>query len=84
MAAEKILFKRPYHALEYYGSLIPTVLVERLRGKDIIIDVCNSTRDYNNKKTNLVENNPEFEVILATEETPITQIIDELRIILNN
>ena len=84
LAGEHILFKRPYHALEYYGSLIPTILVERLRGKDIIIDVCNSTRDYKNKKTNLVENNPEFEVILATEETPITQIIDELRNILNN
>lgn len=75
LAAEEILFKRPYHALEYYGSLIPTIVIERLREKDIIIDVCTSTRDYNQKKTNYAENNPEFDVILVTEDMPVEEII---------
>lgn len=79
LAAERILFKRPYHALEYYGSLIPTIIIERLREKDIIIDVCTSTRDYNNKKAHFVENNPEFDVILVTEDTPIEAVIANLK-----
>lgn len=60
---EHIVFTKPYHKLENYGSETPTVMIERLNGKNIIVDVCTSSQMFNQRSA-FASNNPEYEVIL--------------------
>ena len=63
LCQRRILFKKPLLPLDSYGGYIPTALIEQQKGKDILIDIASTNQEFT-KKSVLVEDNPEFEVLL--------------------
>lgn len=77
LAQNRIIFNRPKHALENYRDLKPTVRIERLHGKDILIDVVSSKQEYNIRKE-IAEDNPEYDCIVIMENTELSDWTDQL------
>jgi len=71
-----IIFKRPYFPLENYGSEIPTLLVERLNKKDLIVDVV-SERIYR-KRQPFGEDNEEYECFFIKTDDDLGDQLDKL------
>lgn len=66
----QVIFKRCYQPISSYGDYIPTVIIENIRGKDIIIDFV-ETKQMRSKRSAFIDN-PEYHVIVALydEYTP--------------
>lgn len=64
-AEKKILFKRCYQPIESYGDNIPTIIIERLRKKDILVDFVRS-KQMRSKRLTYVDNNKEYKVYVLT------------------
>ncbi len=65
-----VLFIRPELPLLSYGGNIPTVLIEKRDGKDILIDIVKSTKAYE-ERLKYVENNPQYEIFLYKKKDDI-------------
>ena len=77
LCQRRILFKKPLLPLDSYGGYIPTALIEQQKGKDILIDIASTNQEFT-KKSVLVEDNPEFVVLLYKKKTDVNRIIDDL------
>lgn len=77
LCQRRILFKKPLLPLDSYGGYIPTALIEQQKGKDILIDIASTNQEFT-KKSVLVEDNPEFEILLYKKKTDVNRIIDDL------
>lgn len=81
LCKNKIIFSRPYHALENYRNEMPTVLIERRNAKNIIIDVCKTKKEYITK-TEYIENNPEYDIILLSNDYMAEDALEKLNSLL--
>lgn len=68
LAEKKILFKAPYIPLENYGNFVPTFQIERLRKKDMLIDIVTSKRTKTKILSCVEEDNPEFDFQVFVED----------------
>ncbi len=59
----RFLFVRPDLPVVSYGGNMPTAIIEKRNGKDIIVDVVGSNRTYGERKK-FVEDNEQYEVFL--------------------
>lgn len=77
LCSKRILFYRPTLPLESYGGNIPTLIIEQLHGRDILIDIA-ATGQERAKREKLVEQNKEYQTMLYTRKTPAEEIIEKL------
>lgn len=80
LCKEHILFYRPWRALENYGNEIPTLIIERMKNKNLIVDLAKSDKDFVRKETYGV-NNSEFEVLLLKKDYDIEDVIGKIRVL---
>lgn len=73
----KILFYRPPLPLEHYDGNIPTLIIEQLQGKDILIDICATSQEYA-KKEKLITEDSTYDIMLYKKNTPAEEILEEL------
>lgn len=74
---KRILFYRPVLPLESYGGNIPTLIIEQLYGKDILIDIV-STGQERTKREKIAEKNTEYDIMIYGKKTPAEEIVEEL------
>lgn len=65
LSEKKVLFKRCYQPLESYGDNIPTIVIERLYEKNILVDFVRS-KQMRGKRTTFSENNAEYKIYTLT------------------
>lgn len=70
-----VIFKRPYLPLENYGSLIPSFEIERLHGKNLIID-CPDDSECETRR-GFAADNDEYECICFESDDAYEDILTE-------
>lgn len=73
-----IIFKRPYLPLESYRNLIPTILIEIYKGKDILIDIVTAGDKEYNKRLAYGEDNSEYDCIILRDGDDIGELKDRI------
>jgi len=63
----QVIFKRCYQPVSCYGECIPTMIVENIRGKSVLIDFV-GTKQMRSKRSAFVKNNPEYNIIISLYE----------------
>lgn len=63
----QVIFKRCYQPISCYGEYIPTMIIENIRGKSVLIDLVD-TKQKRSKRSAFVNDNPEFHIITALYE----------------
>lgn len=78
LCEERVIFLKPYMPIEAYGNLVPAFIIEKFKGKSILIDTALSTREYN-KKAVFAENNEEYECFILRDESEIEELLIKIR-----
>lgn len=78
LSSQPLIFMRPYLPLENYRNLIPTLLVEVYRGKDIIIDIVTEGDKEYNKRLAYGEDNSEYDCIILRDGDDIGELKDRI------
>ena len=65
LAEKKIIFKRCYQPIESYGGYIPTIIIEKLHEKNIIVDFVGS-KQMRSKRSSYIDNNEEYTIYTLT------------------
>lgn len=63
----QVIFKRCYQPVSCYGEYIPTMVIENIRGKSVLIDFV-STKQMRSKRSAFVKDNPEYHIIISLYE----------------
>lgn len=63
LSEKKLIFKRCYQPIEAYGGNIPTLIIERLHGKDILVDFV-ATKQMRSKRYSISKNQNEYDVFI--------------------
>lgn len=79
LCRRKKLFTRPLYPQLSYGGNMATVEIERLNGKNILIDIPHSSKDFN-ARTELVKDNPEYDIHIYKKASDVDySILDNKR-----
>lgn len=71
-----VIFKRPYMPLESYRNLIPTMMIEVYKGKDILIDVVTSSDKEYSKRLSYADDNSEYDCIVLRDGDDLDGVKD--------
>ena len=77
LSTKHILFHRPLMPLDNYGGYVPTMVIEQLKGKDIVIDIC-ATLQEKTKKEKFAEKNTSYDFMLYSKKDTAQDIVDAL------
>ena len=46
----QVLFYRPWNAVSEYGDNIPSIIIQKKNGKDLLVDICKSDGEYEKRR----------------------------------
>ena len=63
----QVIYKRCYQPISCYGEYIPTMVIENIHGKSVLIDFVR-TKQMRSKRSAFVKDNPEYYIIISLYE----------------
>ena len=79
LAKRHIIFKRPLVPIKEYDNNVPTLIIERRNGKDIIVDICKSSQELEKREDYLEANATDnYIFILRKKRFDVKDAINEI------
>lgn len=83
LCREHIVFYRPWQPIASYGSEMPTLVIERQKEKNLIVDIAKTSREYKKKEGYASGENQEYEVLLYQKDSLLQEMLCDIKRILH-